>query len=84
MVIFLDDRISEQAKLLIFCGKISPRSENKTGPIPKPYASPAEMTQIGNNASLILFKVESTTDYNQNKDNYFYSFYLKESQIQNY
>ena len=60
---FLPDRIIETAKLFIFCGSISPSNENRTGPIPKPYANPAEITQIGSKASLILFKVESVEVY---------------------
>ena len=55
---FLMDQIKTTAKLLMFSGKISPKIANKTGPTPRPYASPVQITLIGKIISLALFHVE--------------------------
>ena len=55
---FLMDQIKATAKLLMFCGNISPKIANNTGPTPRPYASPVQITLIGKIISLALFQVE--------------------------
>ena len=52
------DQIKATAKLLMFSGNISPKIANKTGPTPRPYASPVQITLIGKIISLALFQVE--------------------------
>ena len=46
-----------QANDLILCGKTSPKRANRTGPTPRAYANPAQMTQTGSKISTITFNV---------------------------